>query len=71
MISQLATSALIAGNASANYQITVDAVMASCILELGFISNEGDNKVYEQKEAKMAKAIAAGILDYLEKDETL
>lgn len=60
-----------AGNAYDNYQINTEAVMASCILELGFISNESDNRYYDRKDGKIAKAIANGILDYLEQDETL
>lgn len=60
-----------AGDAGSNYQINIEAVMASCILELGFISNEEDNRMYHRKENRIAKAIANGILDYLEQDETL
>lgn len=57
-----------AGNPTENYRVNVKSHMASCILELGFISNEQDNTYYHNYEKVLAKAIANGILDGIERN---
>lgn len=39
--------------------------MKSCLVELGFISNEDDRKLLQNKQKEMAIAIARGIIKYL------
>ena len=43
--------------------------MPSCLIELGFISNEEDNKLLDENIEAYAKAIANGILEKLEVEE--
>ena len=48
---------------SDNYWINRASSMASCILELGFMSNEADNRAYHDQMGVIAQAVADGILD--------
>ncbi len=45
-----------------NYQVNIDAVMPSCLLELGFLTNSVDNMQFEEKKNEYAQAIADGII---------
>lgn len=45
-----------------NYQVNIDAVMPSCLLELGFLTNSVDNMQFEKKKNEYAQAIADGII---------
>ncbi len=48
-------------DASDNYSENRYSEMPSCIVEVGFISNAGDNRLFDRKLRKNAKAIASGI----------
>ena len=48
-----------------NYAINSHSKMASCILEVGFMSSDADNKALRNHEDEMAQAIADGIIAYL------
>ncbi len=52
-------------SASTNYYINNHSSCASCILELGFITNSQDNELVTGRKNQCAKAIANGILDYI------
>lgn len=54
------------GNESANYWINQASTMASCIVELGFVTNEQDNRLYDEAMDQIAQAVADGILDALQ-----
>ena len=45
-----------------NYFINADTVMPSCLVELGFMTDEDDNKMFDEKKDKYAKAIAEGTI---------
>ena len=47
--------------ADKNYYINRNTKMPSVLAEIGFISNENDNKAYDENIEKYAKAIADGI----------
>lgn len=47
-----------------NYTINRVATMPSCILELGFISSEDDNRLFDTYFEEYARAIAEGIYSY-------
>lgn len=51
------------GNEGANYYINADTVMPSCLVELGFITSEKDNKLFDEKKNEYAKAVADGIIE--------
>lgn len=56
------------GSAGGNsdYHINSATNMPSCLLELGFISNAGDNALFDSSIYLYARAIAEGIAEYLE-----
>lgn len=50
-----------AGNENKNYFVNEHTEMPSCLLELGFITNDEDNRHYDAFLARYASAIADGI----------
>ncbi len=56
----------VSGDPSQDYAINSKSRMASCILELGFISSEEDNRYYHEEMDSIAKAVAEGILEAVE-----
>ena len=48
---------------SDNYWINRASIMASCIVEMGFMSNEADNRAFHDSMGILAQAVADGILD--------
>lgn len=47
---------------SGNYYVNIHSDMPSCIVELGFINNDADNQLFDQKLEEYAAAIGDGIL---------
>lgn len=45
-----------------NYYINADTIMPSCLVELGFLTDEEDNKLFDEKKDEYAKAISIGIV---------
>lgn len=45
-----------------NYQVNMDTVMPSCLVELGFVTDEGDNKLFDEKKGEYAKAIGDAVI---------
>lgn len=45
-----------------NYQVNMDTVMPSCLVELGFVTDEGDNALFEEKKGEYAKAIGDAVI---------
>lgn len=45
------------GLPSSNYQVNMDTVMPSCMLELGFVTDAADNELYAQHRDDYARAI--------------
>lgn len=45
-----------------NYQVNMDTVMPSCLVELGFVTDDGDNALFEEKGADYAKAIGDAVI---------
>ncbi len=58
-----------ADNENVNYWINQASSMASCIVELGFLSSDIDNQYFHNNMDAIAKAVADGILDALEDPE--
>lgn len=52
---------------SKNYYINSHSSCASCIIELGFMSNTSDTELVTTNRSKSAKAIADGIKNYLDR----
>lgn len=50
------------GNPSVNYYINADTVMPSCLVELGFITEEIDNKLFDEHLTEYGQAVADGIV---------
>lgn len=50
------------GNPNINYYINADTVMPSCLVELGFLTNENDNKLFDEHIDEYAQAVADGII---------
>ncbi len=50
------------GNPYINYYVNVDTVMPSCLVELGFITEEIDNKLFDLHLTEYGEAIAEGIV---------
>lgn len=48
-----------------NYYVNANTNMPSCLVEVGFISNETDNKDFDENIERYAKAIAQGIYENL------
>lgn len=51
----------IIGNSRGNYYVNANTKMTSCLLEVGFISNEGDNELFDESLDSYARAIADAI----------
>ena len=51
------------GNPYVNYYINADTVMPSCLVELGFLTDEQDNVLFDNNMDKYAKAVADGIVE--------
>lgn len=51
------------GNPYINYYINADTVMPSCLVELGFLTDEEDNRLFDQNIDKYAEAIADGVVE--------
>ena len=51
-----------------SYAVLFNMPMPAMLLELGFISNEADNKIYDELFLENAKAVAAGIMLALGED---
>lgn len=49
-------------SSSKDYYLTSHSDMPSCIIELGFMDNETDNQMYDEKQEAYAKAIGDAIL---------
>lgn len=45
-----------------NYYVNADTKMPSCLVELGFITDESDNKLFDENIESYAKAIGDGII---------
>ncbi len=54
-------------DANIDYFVNRNTKMPSCLVELGFITNEIDNQLFDEKLGQYAEAIAKGILKNLEK----
>ena len=50
------------GNSGVNYYINADTVMPSCLVELGFITEDIDNKLFDEHLTEYGQAIADGIV---------
>lgn len=50
-----------------NYYVNVNTKMPSCLVEVGFISNEEDNKIFDNNIEALAEAIAQAIYKNLKK----
>lgn len=48
-----------------NYYVNTHTDMPSCLVELGFINNENDNKLFDEKNEEYAQAVAEGIINSL------
>lgn len=49
------------GNPTYNYQVNIETDMPSCLVELGFITNEQDNEMFDKNFDAFAHAIAKAI----------
>lgn len=45
-----------------NYYINADTIMPSCLVELGFLTDDEDNKLFDEKKDEYAKAISIGVV---------
>ena len=52
---------------NSNYYVLNNTNMTSCLIELGFISNDKDNKLLDENIEEYAKAIAEGIIENIDK----
>jgi len=52
-------------NENTNYYMNSDSPCTSCIIELGFITNNTDNALVTTNKAQCAKSIAQGIVNYM------
>lgn len=53
---------------SEDYYINRYSLMPSCLIEMGFISNKGDNRLLEENKEEYAELIAKAILTYFNID---
>lgn len=51
------------GNSNVDFAVNRLTNMTSCLLELGFISNDDDNRIFDEKFEQMARAIADALCD--------
>lgn len=51
-----------------DYYINRYSLMPSCLIEMGFISNKGDNRLLEENKEEYARLIAEAILTYFDID---
>lgn len=56
-------------NSGNDYYVNKYTKMPSCLIELGFISNEKDNELLDENKENYAKAISNGILQNLERNK--
>ena len=56
------------GNALSNYLVNSATQMPSCLLEMGFITTEQDNELFDENFDAYAKAIADGIMKGIESE---
>lgn len=52
-----------------NYYVNSHTDMPSCLVELGFINSETDNKLFDEKLDEYAQAIADGIAETLKRED--
>ncbi len=52
-----------------NYYVLKNTNMPSCLIELGFITNEKDNKLLDDNMENYAKAIAEGMIETIKTDD--
>ena len=50
------------GNSNVNYYVNTHTVMPSCLVELGFLTSDEDNELFDEKLEEYGKAIANGIV---------
>lgn len=50
------------GNPHVNYQVNRETDMPSCLIELGFMQDEEDNRLFDEHYDEYAKAIAEGVM---------
>ena len=50
------------GDSDINYYVNTDTVMPSCLVEMGFLTSDEDNELFDQKLDEYADAIADGIV---------
>lgn len=55
----------IISNADGDYYINKNTDMPSCLVEMGFITNDNDNDLFDEKLNEYASAIANGIIETL------
>lgn len=55
------------GDSTQNYRVNAETTMPSCLVEMGFISNEQDNAYFDDKLDQYAQAIADGIMKTAER----
>lgn len=51
-----------------DYYINRYSLMPSCLIEMGFVSNKGDNRLLEENKEEYARLIAEAILTFLDID---
>lgn len=49
-----------------DYYVLKNTKMPSCLIELGFITDDKDNKLFDENIEDYAKSIASGIIEYIE-----
>lgn len=57
------------GDSSSNYLVNAATEMPSCLVEMGFITTEKDNELFDENLDEYALAIANGIMKNLEVEE--
>ena len=58
------------GDSSSNYLVNAATEMPSCLLEMGFITTEKDNELFDENFDEYAAAIAEGIMKNLGEENT-
>lgn len=57
------------GNAASNYLVNSATDMPSCLIEMGFITTQKDNRLFDENFDEYAAAIAEGIMAGIDKEE--